>query len=330
MRRLLLFALKACVSIVLLAVALRAVDFSAVWERLSDLSPSWTVLVIAVFAVQIVAQAVRWRDIASAAGAAIQLRPAIRISFIAAFFSQTLPSIIGSDAARIWLLARTNNSGWKSATYAVLLDRVVGVFFLAVLVVTALPWTYAFIQSAVGRLAITAIGAAGVAGGFVFASLSLGKGGPLEKFWPTRHLVAAADVLVRICRTPRIALRIASLSIAIHLMTVFVAWAAARAIGAPLDLLLALCLMPPVVLLSAIPISIAGWGVREALMITAFGLAGLNAGDALVISIILGAANFIVGASGGLLWMMERNREAKPPSAADNPLMSAGSRPRSG
>ena len=47
-------------------------------------------------------------------------------------------------------------------------------------------------------------------------------------------------------------------------------------------------MIPPVILISTIPISIAGWGVRESSMIVAFTYAGLAAGDGLIVSILVG------------------------------------------
>lgn len=47
--------------------------------------------------------------------------------------------------------------------------------------------------------------------------------------------------------------------------------------------------------MAAIPISIAGWGVREGAMMVAFSYAGLAENDGLIVSILLGAAMFVVG-----------------------------------
>jgi hypothetical protein len=64
-----------------------------------------------------------------------------------------------------------------------------------------------------------------------------------------------------------------------------------------------LFLVPPVVLIATIPVSIAGWGVRESAMVLAFSYAGLVESDGLIISIIFGAMTFVVGAIGGIIWI---------------------------
>ena len=76
--------------------------------------------------------------------------------------------------------------------------------------------------------------------------------------------------------------------------------------------------MPPVLLVATLPISIAGWGVRESGFMFAFAHAGLVQTDGLVISILFGAVSFVVGLAGGILWIAyglqwSRNREAPKP-----------------
>jgi len=61
---------------------------------------------------------------------------------------------------------------------------------------------------------------------------------------------------------------------------------------------------PTVILIATVPISIAGWGVREGAMMTAFTFAGLTAADGLVVSVLYGAGLFAVGAIGGAIWIL--------------------------
>lgn len=56
------------------------------------------------------------------------------------------------------------------------------------------------------------------------------------------------------------------------------------------------------------PISIAGWGVREATMMVAFGYAGLAQTDGTVVSILFGAVSFIVGCAGGQVWIFSAEK----------------------
>ena len=90
----------------------------------------------------------------------------------------------------------------------------------------------------------------------------------------------------------------------------------ARNIAAPVSFAEVLFLLPPVLLIATVPISIAGWGVRESSMIVAFGYAGLAQSDGLTLSILFGLVSFAVGAVGGVVWIASGFR--KLPFAALN------------
>jgi glycosyltransferase 2 family protein len=70
-------------------------------------------------------------------------------------------------------------------------------------------------------------------------------------------------------------------------------------------------LIPPVMLITMLPISIAGWGVREATMGLAFGYAGLMTNEGINVSLLYGAVSFIVGAFGGLVWIFSAEKAAQ-------------------
>jgi hypothetical protein len=54
---------------------------------------------------------------------------------------------------------------------------------------------------------------------------------------------------------------------------------------------------------SVVPVSIAGWGLREGAMVTGFAYVGISATDAVFLSVALGAGMTLVGLLGGLVWM---------------------------
>jgi hypothetical protein len=69
-------------------------------------------------------------------------------------------------------------------------------------------------------------------------------------------------------------------------------------------------IMPPVMLLSALPISIAVWGVREGAMVIAFGLLGVSREATLVLSLQFAVLGYIAAAPGVVAWIMGENRSA--------------------
>jgi hypothetical protein len=116
-------------------------------------------------------------------------------------------------------------------------------------------------------------------------------------------LAAASRISAALCSSYRDAAIVLACSVAIHLITAAAAWCCAKAIASPVSFAQILFLMPPVLLIASLPVSIAGWGVRESSFMYAFAHAGLAQSDGLAISILFGAASFIVGLVGGIVWI---------------------------
>jgi glycosyltransferase 2 family protein len=303
MRRTLLFLAKVATSILLLYFSLRWVNVGALTERLGRLESGWIALALLLLMIQVALLAARWREIAAACGTNLAFGAALQFSFIATFFNQVLPSTIGGDGARIWFLAR-KGAGWAIATYSVLIDRIMGVFVLALIVIVCLPWTFELIHDPIARAVLLMMGCGAVAGTSIFLLIGTHFRQSLDR-WPlARHLSAASRVAASLCGSRRASSVIFACSVAIHLLTIAAAWCCIKAIAAPVSFAQVLILLPPVLLISTIPISIAGWGVRESSMIAAFAYAGLAESDGLTLSILFGATIFVVGLAGGIVWIV--------------------------
>ncbi|WP_108522919.1 lysylphosphatidylglycerol synthase transmembrane domain-containing protein [Bradyrhizobium algeriense] len=305
----LIFITRVALSVGLLYLALSAIDFAAIQSRLSHINPLWIALAIAVTIFQIFLGTQRWRVISGLCHAPLSNLKAFRFNMIGSFFNQTLPSSIGGDAVRLWLVNRTG-AGWRAATYSILIDRAVGLIALAFIIVASLPWSYAMIGDANGRLALVFVDLVALTGGMGFLLLGHLEWAWLKSWWPIKHFHACSAIANQVIFSKKSGLKIAMLSFTIHVLAVVIAWCCVRAIEVPGDFEQLLILTPPIMLITTMPISIAGWGVREATMMVAFGYAGLAQTDGTVVSILFGAVYFIVGALGGLLWIFSAEKQA--------------------
>jgi len=168
MRRILLSATKILISAALLYFSLRKANFSDLASRINIASLGWIGLAIAVTFFQIFVGVLRWREISAECGAPLATRQAMRFNLIGVFFNQTLPSSIGGDAVRLWLVARSG-AGWRAATYSIFVDRAIGLIALAIIIVASLPWSYNLISDPYGRSALLLVDLAALAGGAVSA-----------------------------------------------------------------------------------------------------------------------------------------------------------------
>jgi glycosyltransferase 2 family protein len=98
-------------------------------------------------------------------------------------------------------------------------------------------------------------------------------------------------------------LRVAGLSIAVQVLVVTSIYFLALSLGVEFGMV-HLLMLPVVLLLSSIPISFAGWGLRESVMVAGLGFAGIQAADALAISVSFGIAQILIGLPGLLIAVM--------------------------
>ena len=170
MRRILFSTIKILISAALLYLALRKVNLSELASLINIASLGWICMALTVAFLQIFVGVLRWREISAECGAPLAARQAMRFNLIGTFFNQTLPSSIGGDAVRLWLLAR-GGAGWRAATYSILVDRAIGLIALAIIVVASLPWSYNLISDPHGRSALLVVDFAALAGGVGFLVL---------------------------------------------------------------------------------------------------------------------------------------------------------------
>jgi glycosyltransferase 2 family protein len=202
-------------------------------------------------------------------------------------------------------------AGCRPATYSILVDRAIGLIALAIIIVASLPWSYHLIGDPYGRSALLIIDFAALAGGVGFLIVGRLRWPWLKSWWGTHHLYACAVIANRVIFSRKHGLMIAALSLLVHVLAVVIAWCVVQSIAAPVAFGHIFQLIPPVMLITMLPISIAGWGVREATMGLAFGYAGLMTNEGINVSLLFGAVNFLVGAFGGLVWIFSAEKAAQ-------------------
>jgi uncharacterized membrane protein YbhN (UPF0104 family) len=318
MRRILLSTTKILISAALLYLALRKANFSDLASRINVASLVWIGLAIAVTFFQIFVGVLRWREVSAECHAPLAIGQAMRFNLIGAFFNQTLPSSIGGDAVRLWLVARAG-AGWRAATYSIFVDRAVGLIALAIIIVASLPWSYNLIADPRGRSALLFVDFASLGGGLGFLILGRLRWPWLTNWWGTHHLHACAVIANHVIFSRERGPKVAVLSLLVHVLAVVVAWCVVQSIAAPVGFGEIFQLVPPVMLITMLPISIAGWGVREATMGLAFGYAGLMTNEGVNVSLLFGSVAFIVGAFGGLVWISSAEKATRDTSPIEIP-----------
>ena len=95
---------------------------------------------------------------------------------------------------------------------------------------------------------------------------------------------------------------------------VLVMFALAQGLSIDVEISALLVLVPPVILVSLLPISFAGWGIREGAMIAMLGTVDVAPENALALSVAFGFLMLILSLPGALVWFLSDFRK----SAANN------------
>jgi len=306
MTKYLVLVLKIVLSAGLIWYIFRRIDFSSAWTTLLSIPLGAVLAAMVLFLVQFVFGSYRLKELLRQLGQESRLPALLDIAWIGAFFSQTLISFVGGDAMRVWRMVRFKMPV-AIATQAVVLDRLAGFAGVVVVLLLTIPFLIPMLESLEMKVGLLLI--AGGVLGFIFSAFVLRR--LPERLTRYRIVAALAGFTSRgiyIARSGRGAAIVVGLSVLIQFANVLVLFILARGLSINLGFGMFVIFMPTVLFLSMLPISIAGWGVREGAMVGALAVVGVPAHQSLALSICFGLALVIISLPGGLMWFLSRHR----------------------
>lgn len=300
--------LKAGVSAALIGYLLTSIDLVEAGQLLRRLPPETALAAVAILYLQGGVFALRWHLMLRAVGMAQSAVSVLRIVWIGLFFNQVLPSSVGGDAVRIWYL-RQSGVGLGDAFLGVMGERVIQVLGLSALIALGLPGLHRMLPDH----PLPAVVAALVLAVLLAVSVLLSFDRLFRRWghWPLVALLGRLAVMLRrLFAQPLRWLLLLLLSILGHGLIVLSIYTLARGLGLDLGLGQALVLVPLAMFVTLIPVSVAGWGVREGALAAGFGLVGVPLEAAIVVSVLFGLAAVLQGLPGGALWVLGRHRRS--------------------
>lgn len=278
--------------------------------------PLWLAAALALSVPQVALSAWRWRLTAQRLGAPIRFGEALREYYVATFLNQVLPGGVMGDAARAWRHARLSRTEAMdgapvglAAWHAVLIERASGQLALLGVVLATLLVSPE-LQTASVRLFAPS---AGDSNPSVLLALALLLALVGMTLWRGRGHVARFRRAVQAALLAReVFLRqlIASLLVLASYVGVYLC--CMRMIGVDTPLATAAPLVPWVLLAMAIPLSIAGWGVREGAAALVWQAAGLDPAQGVAISIGYGVVILLSSLPGALMLLRRGPKDGAP------------------
>lgn len=306
---------KLAVTALLITLVTHAFDLRGVGGYLAQIDATTSVIVIAVALGVVPLQTWRWMIVLDASGNRLPFGRTLVIVLIGHFFNQTLPTSVGGDAVRIWCAYRAGLTRANAAA-TVIFDRAIALLGLLALTACGLPWLLALVPDPVARSAIVVVVIGGIGGFLAFVGLAR-LPGFVQQWRIARGLLVLAALGRRLTFAPRRLLPSLALSAAGLVLFSYMVFQIAQALGVRLSFIESLLLVPPVLLVTAIPVSLAGWGLREGAMVVALGFVGVAPAAAFAISVLFGIALAAASLPGAVLWLARGYSAGSLDQAAD-------------
>ena len=298
--------LKAVVSGGLIFWLLNKIDMAKVWSVIQHLHGGTLALVLGLIWMTLFAVAKRWQLVVRLGDIDVPLPNLTEAAFIGAFFNQFLPSSVGGDFFRI-LAVRRYGASLNEAVTGVFMDRLFGFISLGILCVLVVP--------AEGQILIdsdlkwpflaTMLLLLAVLGGGLLLLL-------VPKAWHSYGFIRPFSPLIEMIRRvlchKALFLSILLSSLMSSILLISGLQILMTAFDIPLTWGQGVVILPVVLLLTSLPISFAGWGLREGAMIIALGVYGVPQETALALSLVYGVLHLVSGVPGLVLWVLEKRR----------------------
>ena len=286
--------IRVVITLAILVLIFRNIEFSNVKDIILHANINLLVLAVLFQLLSTLLAGYRWGQVMKKLDFGQRSDFYMRSYFKGSFFNQGLPTSIGGDAVRVLDVA-SNGHRKRDAFIGVFIDRVLGLAGLLILNLVANYFLPGLLPDNL-FLMINIIVASGLIGFISFIYIHKIK--ILNKGRLLNYVLRISGRLNKILHDARSISFHLIIGILIHLFSIINIYLVGQSVGLEYDLLTMAVIVPPVVLLTLIPISLAGWGIREGAMIGLFGLIGAAQANVLSMSIIYGIILIIASLPG--------------------------------
>ena len=319
--------LRYLVSGVLIALLISWVDFGEVTDALRSAHAGWMILGLAMALPGILVSVWKWRlllarvDITHASFFSLW-----RLYHIGGFFSNFLPTEMGGDVVRSYEVGRKGGR-IPEALAAAFMERLTGLGAVLVFGVLGTGFSWRLAREMGLAPVMLGLSAAFVIG---VAAVTSSRGSSLTGRWLTsiprlqglgKKVSTFHRAMVRF-REARTMVAAMILSLVNQFIGILANGFYALALGASIPLMDLTLVVSAIILIGVVPVTINGYGLREATIVLLFGALGMGEGEALALAVISRVGLLLPALVGGALYSLgpdrglDRPRDPHSPSEA--------------
>ena len=259
----------------------------------------WFGLAVGLLGLNLVVGAIRFRGLLRGAGLQIGLAALLRAYLVASFFNLALPGAMLGDVYRFWDARRDTGEGSRVLA-VVVLERILSLAALGAIALAVAPVIPSLETDRGLLLALVAAGGTFVA--IAIGVLLPGVNRALQRCaraleglsaWLSTAALRALEAAAHLAAKPAVVARAFAWSLVNQGLPVLALIVLAIPLDAWVPWYWFAVIVPFVTLVSLLPISIGGAGVREILYVSLFGAVGMPAETALALSLSVLAAALV-------------------------------------
>ena len=295
-----------------------------VWDCMREAHLTPILMGILLAETTILVAAWRWQQLLSVFQIKGRFRALFCIAQMGQFFMIFLPGPTGDDLTRMLYISRMAKGRAVEACISVAIDRLIGLGSILILAVICIPFQWELLASTVSThwmaLGIVTFGGITIVAGIFFFLV-----GHPTRLWfqhQLRSLPAKGfrDEVARIwgllCDSKPAVARVITAAVGTQILVCTMFYLAGMAVGLHIPMLIWMGVVPIILAASAVPITIAGIGVREYLLVLFLGvLANVDQEKALAASLIVFAMILSVSLLGGIVYIFYRPKTVSVTSA---------------
>lgn len=285
--------LKFIISAALLGGLAWRTDWEHVGEAFARLRPELWLAAVGLYALTQVVSGWRWRLLARPLGFDRPWRQFVGIYYVGMFFNLVLPTSVGGDLVRAWYLDHRGNRKLR-AFYSVLADRGSGLVILLTLACLAALACPVVLPAWIPWSVWGTAGVAAIVGAVVFWRVTR----------PSAANGTLTAVIVTYLNRPRMLLATTGLSVLVQAANVVLVWLIGVALAADVPASFYWIMVPMVTLLTLVPVSLNGMGIREGGTVLFLSQVGVPEGTALTIAVLWFAVMAVNSLAGGLVYLL--------------------------
>ncbi|MBT5399361.1 flippase-like domain-containing protein [bacterium] len=284
------------------------VEWPSVIEIFLSIKWWWVIVAILLQVIIFIIGAIRWRVFFYHGHSPYTLRQLIKPYFIGALFNNFLPASTGGDALRIYHVYK-QGYGYSLAFSPIVVERAIGtsvMFGMASLIIPFIEFKAKWVQQFSIFIPVIFLSLI-VLLSIIGCSRSYRK---MHNFLTKKYNYKLIKTILKITKTihkylksPTLILKIIALSVLAQFMEIVVFFTLAQSIDTVTPFSNFILAVPIILIITGLPISIGGFGIREIAIITIFSTMGMSNSESAAIALLF-IPVLIIGSSPGLYFFL--------------------------